>query len=475
MPTDFQFEASSILRKVDHICGVRLPSRPSSSLWDISLAPSPSDNFRGTVSSITPHGSPATSNTHGSSSLLLPSLCHPHIHLDKAFLLSSSQYDDFVPTKGDFQEALTLTCKAKARFNPNDLLRRGDLLIAESIAAGVTAIRAFVEVDHTVQLTCLDTAIQLKRKWSRHCHVQLVAFAQDPIFSGPYGSENREYMHIALGKREVDVLGTTPYVETDSDAAKDNIEWAIEWALRHNLHLDFHLDYSLDGAKQPMTWDVLRMLRSNHWPASSQNSLRVMLGHCTRLTLFSPAEWQRLAEEVNGDESAGQSPLPVSFVGLPTSDLYMMGRPPQEDENGVHQRPRGTLQIPHLIKTYNLSAAIGINNVGNAFTPWGNCDPLSIASLGVGLYHAGAQKDAELLFECVSTRAREAIGLPTAESIDVKEGDPADFVLVSGGESLNFEGIDGIEPRPRRTVAEVVWDPPPTAERRTVFGGCLVK
>jgi hypothetical protein len=50
-----------------------------------------------------------------------------------------------------------------------------------------------------------------------------------------------------------------------------------------------------------------------------------------------------------------------------------------------------------MIKKYGLNAAIGINNVGNAFTPQGNCDPLNLASLGVSIYQAGTKADAELL------------------------------------------------------------------------------
>jgi hypothetical protein len=62
----------------------------------------------------------------------------------------------------------------------------------------------------------------------------------------------------------------------------------------------------------------------------------------------------------------------------------MMGRPSEPSAAG--QRPRGTLQIPQMIQRFGFSAAIGINNLGNAFTPHGSCDPLSLASFGVGIY-----------------------------------------------------------------------------------------
>jgi hypothetical protein len=64
----------------------------------------------------------------------------------------------------------------------------------------------------------------------------------------------------------------------------------------------------------------------------------------------------------------------------------------------TEDRYRGTLHIPEIIEERGLQAAIAVNNVGNAFTPQGNCDPLSVASLGVGLYSRGTIRDMDLLF-----------------------------------------------------------------------------
>jgi hypothetical protein len=58
---------------------------------------------------------------------------------------------------------------------------------------------------------------------------------------------------------------------------------------------------------------------------------------------------------------------------------------------------RGTLQVPQMIKKYGFKCAVGVNNVGNAFTPHGSCDPLSVACLGVGIYQAGSKSDTETL------------------------------------------------------------------------------
>ncbi|KAL4811504.1 hypothetical protein BDV18DRAFT_129499 [Aspergillus unguis] len=334
-------------------------------------------------------------------------------------------------------------------------------------------MRAFVEVDHTVRHTCLDAGLSLKQKWKDICQIQLVCFAQDPIFSTEHGEENRRLVEAAItdhGTDETSVLGTTPYVETSIEASKRNIEWAVETALQNDRHLDFHLDYNLSPPgeePEPLIWHVLRTLRAKGWTSQATNK-RVMLGHCTRLSLFNEDSLRRLSAEINANH------LPVSFVGLPTSDLYMANAPSNTDNAGIKTNQRGTLQIPSLINDYGLDAVLGINNVGNAFTPWGSADPLSLACLGVGIYQNGTVGAAELLYECVSTRARAAIGLSSSNpgrdcGVELKPGDCADLLLLYDVDDTGL--LDASATRARKSVAEVVWDPPVRTSRAVVSRG----
>ncbi|KAI9045810.1 putative zinc metallopeptidase [Aspergillus affinis] len=437
------------------IHNVRLASSDPNldSTWDVTFDPSHSI-------SITP-STTTENNNNNDNPLALPTLTHPHIHLDKAFVHSALPTASHLPSTGSFQEALSLTAQAKAQFHRADLLQRGEWLLAESVASGVTTMRAFVEVDQTVGLACLDAGVELQTRWEAACRIQLVCFAQDPIFSGEAGDGNRALLEEALARYPcVDVIGTTPYVEASGEAARRNIDWAVTQALRLDKHVDFHLDYNLDCEREALVWYVLDALRRNRWTASTTDK-RVMLGHCTRLTLFGHEEWSRLAEEIRRHD------LPVSFVGLPTSDLYMAAPPDGESDGPSNGRPRGTLPVPEMIRKYNLDAVMGVNNVGNAFTPWGSPDPLSLACLGVGVYQAGTQADATLLYECVSTRARAAIGLSSSE-LALKDGDPDDILLLY---SVDDTGC-GVS-RPRTRVADVVWDPPARVSRSIVTRGSL--
>ncbi|KAJ9667635.1 hypothetical protein H2201_002170 [Coniosporium apollinis] len=431
-------------RELTKVLGVRLPRKPPSTLWDVSLSD-------GVIESVTPHDPAARLGLRPTSSILdaheaflAPSLCHAHIHLDKPFLLSDPKFSDLSITDGSFDEAMTLTTAAKERFEEEDLLRRGRALIEESLAFGVTAMRAFVEVDGTVGMMDLDAGLKLKREFEGRCEVQIVAFAQLALFSGRNGGEEvRRLMREAAGREGVDVVGSTPYVEADLDREKQNLKWIFDLALEKGKMLDLHIDYHLDVEKEPLVWNALEVLREVNWEGKAGKS--VCMGHCTRLTLFEESEWRRLRESIGS--------MPVSFVGLPTSDLYMM-----RTQDGR----RGTLNVSEMIEKYGFQAAVAVNNVGNAYTPQGSSDPLSVASLGVGVYQAGTKKDADVLYECVSSRAKHMLGLAHS-SLDLLPGEPADFVL--------FERQE-VAWRTKKSIAEVVYDPP--SRRRTIKGGRLV-
>lgn len=370
------------------IQGVRLPSKDRDTLWDISLS-------EGRVKAVYPHDDKNNvqvpfqhENLDAKGFFLGPSLCHPHIHLDKCFLLSHYKYSDLEIATGGFEEASILTSKAKSRFDEDDLLQRGRWLISESIAAGVTCMRAFVEVDSIVRFKCLDAGLKLKEEFKACCEIQLCVFGQEPIFSsGKNLLEGATLLEEAVKRDGVDALGSTPYTEETEALMLANIDWTMTIALRHRKHLDLHLDYNLDPTVTPLVIHVIEIAKRTNWTAVSGNKT-IVLGHCTRLTLFKDEEWRQLRSNI-GD-------LPIFFIGLPTSDLYMMGKPNENQSDG--QRVRGTLHIPDMIQQYGFNGAIGINNISNPFTPQGNCDPMSIASLGVGLYHAGRKTDTQILY-----------------------------------------------------------------------------
>lgn len=413
--------------------------------------------------------------------LLLPALCHPHIHLDKAYILTCNNsfsnrhpdYSDLVPNTGSFDEALGNTSKAKQRYTDEDLYLRGRQLLATSYQQGVTCLRAFVELDHVTGSLPLTTAIRLKSEFAHLLEMQICAFAQDPLFSTAHGDENRLTITALLTEYAscIQALGTTPYVEESREASLRNIKWAITTAIHHRLHLDFHLDYNLATPlppNQPMVFSVVQQLQAHDWLALADESKTIVLGHCTQLTVLCDSELEQLATIII------QSKLPIHFVGLPSSDLFMMGRPGLET-NASQARPRGTLHVISMIRDLGLSACIGINNVGNAFTPLGSGDPLEMAAWCVAIYQAGTISEAMILYGCISWLARRAIGFGENPGCgNIVEGTSLQgMLMVQNKRHIKLPGTaDGSEltipARQRTNLKDIVWDPPPIETRSIV-------
>ncbi|KAI1117814.1 hypothetical protein F5Y14DRAFT_439090 [Nemania sp. NC0429] len=444
----------------------------SAALWDIELED-------GCVQSIRP--SEASPDTPPQ--LLLPPLCHPHVHIDKAYILTCNNraspqrpaYSDLCPTSGSFQEALANTSRAKERYTMDDLYLRGSQLLATSYTQGVTAMRAFVELDHVTGTLPLRAAIRLKKDFAHLLELQICAFAQDPICSTAHGDRNMAVIEDALAEfaGSIEALGTTPYVETSREASLSNIRWAVTSALKHRLHLDFHLDYTLEipsylPSQRPLTYSVVEILEGYRWAQMADSAKTIVLGHCTQLSMLNDVERRALAEVIIA------SKLPIHFVGLPTSDIYMMGRPGSHSE-ASHSRPRGTIHVPSMIGDLGLSACLGINNVGNAFTPFGTGDPLEMASWAVGIYQVGTVKDAELLYECVSNRARRAIGLDGFAQCGLihKGQNLRGMLLLRNQRVVELPGVRGqsnmtVPSRQRLSLKDAIWDPPDINSRSIV-------
>lgn len=120
-------KAEFALTPVSCILGAYIyaPDYDPSRQYDISLD-------RGVISNIAFHDQNRIYNSSSvglidarKGGIVTQSLCHAHIHLDKAFLMSDAKYEDLKIQKGGFDEAMALGKKAKERFETEDLLRRG--------------------------------------------------------------------------------------------------------------------------------------------------------------------------------------------------------------------------------------------------------------------------------------------------------------------------------------------------------------
>lgn len=195
-------------------------------------------------------------------------------------------------------------------------------------------------------------------------------------------------------------------MEPTIEQAKMNIGLIFDVADAYNVnYVDFHLDYNLDPSSELLIYEVISQLKTRYGRDSSssqgpdpESSIkgstkgpmltcpRITIGHATRLQLFTPTQWRDLVEAI--------SDFPITFVGLPQSDIFMQGRTFKDSPLGA---PRGTLRVPYIAKNYGLEIAMSVNNVDNAFTPQGSLDPLSLCTFGVAVFQTATPEDIRML------------------------------------------------------------------------------
>lgn len=157
--------------------------------------------------------------------------------------------------------------------------------------------------------------------------------------------------HNSAASPLISAIGSAPYVESTRPLALRNIAKVFALARLAKVDVDFHLDYDLDPSLSPLVWDVLRVaqLPENTWTVAGGRTRRVTLGHCTKLSLFSDGELDRLAEEVVVKLQGS-----VHFVALPPSDMYMQGR-----GTPYATRSRATFPALELVKR-GIPCSIGV-------------------------------------------------------------------------------------------------------------------
>ncbi|KAI9462233.1 hypothetical protein HD554DRAFT_2027616, partial [Boletus coccyginus] len=162
-------------------------------------------------------------------------------------------------------EFLQVTDKVRARFpdNSEDLHARATRPVHQSAEVGVTEKRAYVEIDATVGMVCLDNGLKVKFKWKGVCDIQIVVFAQESLYPPARDSagDNFELLQTAPARDGISVVGSVQWVEPPQARAHKNIAHTRNLFQDCNLRAEFHFDYHLDVNAEPMVWEALRQMR----------------------------------------------------------------------------------------------------------------------------------------------------------------------------------------------------------------------
>ncbi|WP_313637138.1 amidohydrolase family protein [Paenibacillus sp.] len=325
--------------------------------------------------------------------VLIPGLVEGHIHLDKALIA------DRKPNRsGTLKEAIAVTAELKPTFTREDIYDRASKTLRMLIKNGVTHMRTHSEFDPAQGFTGFEVILGLKKKFANFIDIQVTAFPQEGILKVP-GTEKMMHQAMEMG---ADIVGGIPYNDTP---AIDHIDLVFEIAKKYNKPLDLHQDFKDDFEGSTIEYVCDKTIKEGYLG-------KVSVGHLTSLGALEP---ERLFKIANKMAEAG-----ISVMCLPATDLHLGGR------NDVRNVRRALTPV-RVLRDAGVNVCLCVNNIRNAFTPYGNGDPLQVAMLAIPVAHLGGADDIGTVLPMLTTNTAKALGI-TDYGLEV--GNSADMVLL---------------------------------------------
>ncbi|WP_313640739.1 amidohydrolase family protein [Paenibacillus sp.] len=325
--------------------------------------------------------------------VLIPGLIESHIHLDKALIA-----DRKANRSGVLAEALAVTAELKPTFTKEDIEDRARRTLLMLIKNGVTHIRTHSEFDPTQGFTGFEVIMALKEEFKDLVDMQVVAFPQEGIYKMP----GTDTMMIEAMEMGADVVGGISYMDPDP---KQHIDHVFELAKQYGKPLDFHQDFKDDFEGSSIEYLCDKTIKEGFIG-------QVSVGHLTSLGALEPEQLKPIADKMR---EAG-----ISVMSLPATDLHLGGR---KDTSKV----RRALTPIRALRDAGVNVCIATNNIRNAFTPYGNGDPLQTAMLAVSAAHLGGADDLSTVLPMLTVNPAKALGLT---DYGIKVGNAADMVLL---------------------------------------------
>jgi len=323
--------------------------------------------------------------------LVLPALCEPHAHLDKALTA------DQVPNPaGDLMGAIEAWGARYHERTVDEVRERATHAAELCLSNGTTVMRTHVDVGDGIGTTALEALVDVRAALADRMDIELVALLTPPL-CGPAGAANRAVLDTAI-EMGVDLIGGCPHLEDDPGGLIDVV---LDASAASGLPVDLHVDETLDPSMLSLDLLARAVLERGHPHA-------VTASHCVSLSMQHADVQHDVANRVAEAE--------IGVIALPQTNLFLQGR------DHPTAPPRAITPIG-VLREAGVAVAVGGDNLQDPFNPMGRGDPLESAALAVVASH----ELAPAAFELVSNGARTVLRRPLA---GVEQGTVADLIAV---------------------------------------------
>jgi cytosine/creatinine deaminase len=338
--------------------------------------------------------------------LVVPPFIDAHVHLDAVLTVGQPRYN----TSGTLLEGIQIWSERKPALTHEDVKRRALQEIRWEVAQGTLHIRSHVDVCDP-ELTALRALLEVREEVRDICHLQLVAFPQDGIFSFPNG---QQLMRTAM-ELGCDLVGGIPHYEWTRDMGVEDVHYAFALAKELNRDIDCHCDETDDPASrftEVMAADTIQQ----GWQG------RVTASHCTAMHSYDNAYAFKLMRLL---ANAG-----VNVVANPFDNVVLQGR------FDTFPKRRGITRVKELL-AIGVNVALGHDSIMDPWFPLGRGDMLAAAQLALFLCHMSGFEEINDVLDLITSHAARALRIQ--DSYGIEEGKPADFLVLDAASA--FEAL----------------------------------
>lgn len=308
--------------------------------------------------------------------LVTESFVNTHLHLCKVYTLAMMDEEALKSYHGEgmgkAMNAIELAARVKEKYDERWIIKNVRRALGDAARYGCTHIRAFADVDSKARMEGVKALIRAREEFKGIVDVQVVAFAQDGIVREP-GAADLVRQAMRLG---ADVVGGIPWIEyTDADIA-EHVRVCFEIAAEFDKDVSMLVDDAGDPGLRSIEIMALETIKRG-WQGRS------LAHHARAMSMYHKPYLQKLA-----------------FL-LKKAQMGVVSDP---HTGPLHARVRELLEEGVLV-------CLGQDDISDAYYPFGRNNMLEVAFLGSHMLWFTTASDMETLYDMVTTRAAQCIGL----------------------------------------------------------------
>ncbi len=338
--------------------------------------------------------------------LVTESFVNGHLHLCKVYTLSMAGEEALASyhgkSMGQAMTAIELASIIKEKYNKDWIIENVRKALRLAVRFGNTHIRAFADTDTRAKLEGIKALLRAKEEFKGVVELQVVAFPQDGVVRDP-GAEDYVRQALELG---ADVVGGIPWIEYTDEDAKRHIDLMFELAKSYDRDVSMLVDDAGDPGLRTLEMLAVKTLQEG-WEG------RVMAHHARAMALYPEPYFRKILALLKRAKIGVVSDPQTGPLHARVKDLYGAG----------------------------IGIALGQDDIADAYYPFGRNNMLEVAFLASHLLWMTTRADMEVLYDLITIRAAEAMGI-------------SEFVLIEGNRA-NLVVLDA------ESVWEAIWNHEP--------------